>query len=259
MPGWGGGSGDGGVGGGHSGGDGSVGRSRLYLAVAVVVAAAVVIAAVAVVAILRSHEESPSPVVEDLTSSTTSTPRTSTASTSTQGPRPTAKSAAETTVAQQATAVCDAAAINRDLGYPGSGSRIIDCGGGWAVMASEMSGDPFWVTFQGGGWRSANNVSIYTMTCPEAAVALGAPAWMANKHLSCRTQEWATAAPSTRSPSRRTSTTAAGSSPWAPTTLATPLTTVTPSSTTTQVPTLIPTPSLAPSGAGAAATTTVGK
>lgn len=256
MPGWGGGigDGDGGVGGVDSGGDESVGRSRVYLAVAVVVAAAVVIATVAVVAILKSHEGSSSPVVEGLTSSTTST-----VITSTRAPRPTAETAAETTVAQQATAVCDAAVINRDLGYPGSGSRIIDCGGGWAVMASEISGDPFWVTFQGGGWRSANNVSIYTMTCPETAVALGAPAWMANKHLSCRTQERSTAAPSTRSSARRTSATAAGSSPRATATPATSLSTVTPSPTTTQAQTLLPTPSLTPSVAGPAVATTVGK
>ncbi|WP_010542264.1 hypothetical protein [Dietzia alimentaria] len=88
-----------------------------------------------------------------------------------------------TTAQRRATASCDARSINADLGYPASGSRIIDCGGGWAVMASEQSGDPYWVAFRDGRWRAVRDVSMYQLTCPDEAIAKGAPGWMARKHL----------------------------------------------------------------------------
>lgn len=97
--------------------------------------------------------------------------------------RSTTTSTATATTARRATAACDARAINADLGYPRSGSRIIDCGGGWAVMASEHSGDPYWVSFRDGRWRTVRDVSMYLMTCPDEAIAKGAPAWLADKHL----------------------------------------------------------------------------
>ena len=88
-----------------------------------------------------------------------------------------------TTAMRRAAASCDARSINTDLGYPASGSRIIDCGGGWAVMASEQSGDPYWVAFRDGRWRAVRDVSMYQLTCPDEAIAKGAPGWMARKHL----------------------------------------------------------------------------
>ena len=88
-----------------------------------------------------------------------------------------------TPAARRATASCDARSINADLGYPDSGSRVIDCGGGWAVMASEHSGDPYWVAFRDGRWRTVRDVSMYLRTCPDEAIAKGAPGWMARKHL----------------------------------------------------------------------------
>ena len=79
---------------------------------------------------------------------------------------------------------CDSAVINADLLFPNSGARIIDCQAGWAVMASAVSGDRYWVAFSDGRWRRVADVSIRLGTCPAEAVAKGAPAWMAQKHLS---------------------------------------------------------------------------
>lgn len=78
---------------------------------------------------------------------------------------------------------CDSAVINADLLFPNSGARIIDCQAGWAVMASAVSGDPYWVAYSDGRWRRAPDVSIHLGTCPAEAIAKGAPAWMAQKHL----------------------------------------------------------------------------
>ena len=79
---------------------------------------------------------------------------------------------------------CDSAVINADRLFPNSGARIIDCQAGWAVMASAVSGDRYWVAFSDGRWRRVADVSIRLGTCPAEAVAKGAPAWMAQKHLS---------------------------------------------------------------------------
>ena len=82
---------------------------------------------------------------------------------------------------------CDAAVINADLLFPNSGARILDCRSGWAVMASAITGDPYWVEFSDGRWRRAGDVSIYQGTCVDEAVARGAPVWMARKYLGdCR-------------------------------------------------------------------------
>ena len=112
----------------------------------------------------------------------------------TTAPTPRTRATTTTPTTSRSGPVCDARVINSDQGYPGSGARIIDCGGGWAVMASEHSGDPYWVAYRNGRWRSVDDVSIYQMTCPEEAIAKGAPAWLARKHLDCRTVDPATSA-----------------------------------------------------------------
>lgn len=78
---------------------------------------------------------------------------------------------------------CDSAVINADLLFPNSGARVLDCQAGWAVMASAVSGDPYWVTFSEGRWRRVPGVSRDLGTCSDQAIARGAPAWMARKHL----------------------------------------------------------------------------
>lgn len=120
--------------------------------------------------------------------------QTSTKATTTRASRK-SRTATPTTTTARRTDQCDARTINTDLGYPGSGARIIDCGGGWAVMASEHSGDPYWVVYRNGRWQTRRDVSMYLMTCPDEAIAKGAPAWMANKHLDDCT---ASTAPTTR-------------------------------------------------------------
>ena len=133
-------------------------------------------------------------MIEEAADETAAPTTTRTATTTAPTPRTRATTTPTTT---RSGAVCDARAINRDLGYPSSGARIIDCSGGWAVMASEHSGDPYWVAYRNGRWRSVDDVSMYLFTCPEEAIARGAPAWMARKHLDCRTE-----APTPRSTSR---------------------------------------------------------
>ncbi|MFN3338368.1 MAG: hypothetical protein ACK40Z_01590 [Dietzia sp.] len=176
--------------GGPDGGRGA-GRSWVYPAIAVVVVVGVLVVVITTVALMRAHDDTPPEVVATPTSPSTTETSTRVSRTSTTVP--------DTTVVAGPAAVCDAGVINTDLGYPGSGARIIDCGGGWAVMASEISGDPFWVVFRNGRWRPADGVSIYTMTCPDEAIAMGAPAWMAREHLlTCRTSMTSAAAPTAR-------------------------------------------------------------
>ena len=126
------------------------------------------------------------PVAGEATSSTSRTvprPRSGSSTMDAATAAVTSTATARTT-ARAAGAVCDARRISADLGYPGSGSRILDCGDGWAVMASEHSGDPYWVSFRDGRWRNERSISMYLFTCPDEAIARGAPAWMADKHLS---------------------------------------------------------------------------
>ena len=137
---------------------------------------------------------------------------TTTRTATTTAPTPRTRATTTPTTARSG-AVCDARVINSDLGYPGSGARIIDCGGGWAVMASEHSGDPYWVAYRNGRWRSVDDVSIYQMTCPEEAIAKGAPAWLARKHLDCRTVDPATSARSSASRTSRVPTSSSGPMP----------------------------------------------
>ena len=139
-------------------------------------------------------------LIEEAADETAAPTMTRTATTTAPTPRTRATTTTPTT--SRSGPVCDARVINSDLGYPDSGARIIDCGSGWAVMASEHSGDPYWVAYRNGRWRSVDDVSIYQMTCPEEAIAKGAPAWLARKHLDCRTVDPAT---STRSSASRTS------------------------------------------------------
>lgn len=170
------------------------GRSRRVTA-AVVVLVALLAIGVAVAIGLRlgdiglGDRPATGPVAGDATSSTSRTaprPRSgsSTTGATTTAVTTTAVTSTARTAARTVGAVCDSRRINADLGYPGSGSRIVDCGGGWAVMASEHSGDPYWVSFRDGRWRNERSISMYLFTCPDEAIARGAPAWMADKHLS---------------------------------------------------------------------------
>ena len=166
---------------------------------AVVVLVALVLIGIAVVIGIRlggsylGEQTATGPVATSTKATTTRTP---------PAPR-TSSPTSEATTTRRATAVCDARAINADLGYPGSGSRIIDCGSGWAVMASEHSGDPYWVSFRGGRWQTERDISMYLFTCPDEAIARGVPTWMANRHLTCNSFSSSTSTP--RSSSRPTS------------------------------------------------------
>ena len=147
---------------------------------AVVVLVALVVIGIAVVIGIRLGgsylgEQAATGPVPTSTKTTTRTP---------PAPR-TSSTTATPTSTRSATAVCDASVINSDLGYPSSGSRIIDCGSGWAVMASDHSGDPYWVSFRGGRWQTERGISMYLFTCPDEAIAQGAPEWMADRHLTC--------------------------------------------------------------------------
>lgn len=163
--------------GGSSPGAGGSSRRPRGVVAAVVVLVALLVIGIAVVIGLRlggnylGEQTSTGPFQTSTKATTTRTSRKSRTSTPT------------TTTTARRTAQCDARTINTDLGYPDSGSRIIDCGGGWAVMASEHSGDPYWVVYRNGRWQTRRDVSMYLMTCPDEAIAKGAPAWMANKHL----------------------------------------------------------------------------
>ena len=134
----------------RSGGGGAGSGSPQGVIAAVVVLVALVVIGVAVVICVRLGDGR----LGDQTAAGTVSSTTET-STSRTPPRPRTTSATtDATTPRRATAVCDARRINADLGYPDSGSRIIDCGSGWAVMASEHSGDPYWVSFRDGRWRT---------------------------------------------------------------------------------------------------------
>ncbi|MET3861860.1 cytoskeletal protein RodZ [Dietzia sp. 2505] len=230
-------------------GDRGGGRSAAYPVLAVAVVVGVLLATVTTVALLRArHETSPEVTAP-------SGPGATTTATSTRSSRATTSApATDTSVVPAPAAVCDAGVINTDLGYPDSGARIIDCDAGWAVMASDISGDPFWVVFQNGRWRQADGVSIYTMTCPDEAIAMGAPVWMARRHLiTCRTSMTSAVVPTARA------TTTRGAAP--------PLTTIRttaapPPATTTRAQTSVPTSmtatSPAPTGAPSDTSTATG-
>lgn len=210
------------------------GRSPVYAALAVVVVVGVLVATVTTVALMRSRDETSPGVTAPAGPSTTATSTRASRATTTAPATPTA-------VVPAPAAVCDAGVINTDLGYPDSGARIIDCDAGWAVMAGDISGDPFWVVFRNGRWRQADGVSIYTMTCPDEAIAMGAPAWMARRHLvTCRTSMTSAVVPSPRAMTTR------GAAP--PTTIRT---TAAPTTTRAQtsVPTSTPATSQTPTGA----------
>jgi hypothetical protein len=229
-------------------------RSRVYLAVAVVLAAAILVTVGTTVALRQTADQTPS----DTPASATNSPPTTTP---TRTPGPTLGLVPDRFAGPEATAVCDAELIENDLGSPGSGSRIIDCDGGWAVMGSAISGDPYWVVSRNGRWRRAEGVSIYTMTCPDEAIAMGVPAWMAHKHLvTCRTSNWSLAPPTLqRGPSAPAPTPAPGvpSAPiQTPTPTQTPPQTTSPSSAGTRTPTPTSTRDPEATTAGAAATRT---
>ncbi|MBB0991785.1 hypothetical protein G6009_10070, partial [Dietzia sp. SLG510A3-30A2] len=153
--------------------------SRTLIAAAAALAAVLVVA-FGVVAIVRLGDQRSEPVATD---ATTSSPATSPSSPRMSRLMPRSSAPEVTGMLEVSGPECDAGVINSDLLYPNSGARIIDCGSGWAVMASAVSGDPYWVAYSDGRWRRVGDVSIYLGTCPDEAIALGAPAWMASKHL----------------------------------------------------------------------------
>ena len=153
--------------------------SRTLIAAAAALAAVLVVA-FGVVAIVRLGDQRSEPVATD---ATTSSPATSPSSPRMSRLMPRSSAPEVTGVLEVSGPECDAGVINSDLLFPNSGARIIDCGSGWAVMASPVSGDPYWVAYSDGRWRRVGRISIYLGTCPDEAIALGAPAWMAQKHL----------------------------------------------------------------------------
>lgn len=153
--------------------------SRTLIAAAAALAAVLVVA-FGVVAIVRLGDQRSEPVA---TYATTSSPATSPSSPRMSRLMPRSSAPEITGMLEVSGPECDAGVINADLLYPNSGARIIDCGSGWAVMASAVSGDPYWVAYSDGRWRRVGDVSIYLGTCPDEAIARGAPAWMAQKHL----------------------------------------------------------------------------
>lgn len=150
------------------------------LVVVLAALATVLVVAVGVTALVRPGGKGPDRVAGD---ATTSAPVTSPSSPRISRLVPPASAPAVTGVLEVSGPECDAGVINSDLLYPNSGAQIIDCGSGWAIMASAVSGDPYWVAYSGGRWRRVGDVSIYLGTCPADAIARGAPAWMVQKHL----------------------------------------------------------------------------
>jgi len=153
--------------------------SRTLIAAAAALAAVLVVA-FGVVAIVRPGDQRSEPVATD---ATTSSPATSPSSPRMSRLVPRSSAPEVTGMLEVSGPECDAGVINSDLLYPNSGARIIDCGSGWAVMASAVSGDPYWVAYSDGRWRRVGRISIYAGTCSDEAIARGAPAWMASKHL----------------------------------------------------------------------------
>lgn len=153
--------------------------SRTLIA-AVAALAAVLVVAFGVVALVRPGGDRSEPVATD---ATTSSPETSPSSPRMSRLAPRSSAPEVTGMLEVSGPACDAPVINSDLLYPNSGARIIDCGSGWAVMASAVSGDPYWVAYSDGRWRRVGRISIYAGTCSDEAIARGAPAWMASKHL----------------------------------------------------------------------------
>ncbi|MGI9587660.1 MAG: hypothetical protein ACR2MR_05575 [Dietzia maris] len=229
--------------------------SRTLIAAAAALAAVLVVA-FGVVAIVRLGDQRSEPVA---TYATTSSPATSPSSPRMSRLMPRSSAPEITGMLEVSGPECDAGVINADLLYPNSGARIIDCGSGWAVMASAVSGDPYWVAYSDGRWRRVGDVSIYLGTCPDEAIALGAPAWMASKHLgdcssrgrsappalgaatvaSTPTPRATTVSPATTSPTRTSTRTGSPSEESTSSPASTSRTTATTpaSSTPTQVPT----------------------
>ncbi|OAV77406.1 MULTISPECIES: hypothetical protein [unclassified Dietzia] len=229
--------------------------SRTLIAAAAALAAVLVVA-FGVVAIVRLGDQRSEPVA---TYATTSSPATSPSSPRMSRLMPRSSAPEITGMLEVSGPECDAGVINADLLYPNSGARIIDCGSGWAVMASAVSGDPYWVAYSDGRWRRVGDVSIYLGTCPDEAIALGAPAWMAQKHLgdcssrgrsappalgaatvaSTPTPRATTVSPATTSPTRTSTRTGSPSEESTSSPASTSRTTATTpaSSTPTQVPT----------------------
>lgn len=229
--------------------------SRTLIA-AVAALAAVLVVAFGVVALVRPGGDRSEPVATD---ATTSSPETSPSSPRMSRLVPRSSAPEVTGMLEVSGPECDAGVINSDLLYPNSGARIIDCGSGWAVMASAVSGDPYWVAYADGRWRRVGSVSIYLGTCPDEAIARGAPAWMAQKHLgdcssrgrsappapgaatvaSTPTPRATTSSPATTSPTRTSTRTGSPSeeSTSSPTSTSRTTATTPASSTPTQVPT----------------------
>lgn len=159
--------------------NGAIGTSRTLVAALAALAAVLVVAIGVVVALIRNDDGSTESVAGDVTTS----PQTSTSSPRVSRLVPQSSAAPVTGVLEVSGPACDSEVINSDLLFQNSGARIVDCGSGWAVMASAVSGDPYWVAYSAGRWRRVEEVSIYRGTCADDAIARGAPAWMAQKHL----------------------------------------------------------------------------
>ena len=155
-------------------------ESRSLVAAFAALAVVLMIAIGLVVAFVRNGDDRTAPVSASATMSAYET--------STESPRmsklvPPSSAPEISGLLEVSGPACDAQVITSDLSYPDSGARIIDCRSGWAVMASGLSGDPYWVAYSDGRWRRVTDVSVYLGSCPDAAIARGAPAWMAEKHL----------------------------------------------------------------------------
>lgn len=216
--------------------------------------AAVLVVGVGVVALVRPGGDRSEPVATD---ATTSSPETSPSSPRMSRLAPRSSAPEVNGMLEVSGPACDAPVINSDLLYPNSAARIIDCESGWAVMASPVSGDPYWVAYSDGRWRRVGDVSIYVGTCSDEAIARGAPEWMARKHLGtctsrdrrgpvapgvptvASTPRATTSSPATTSPTRTSTRTGSPSeeSTSSPTSTSRTTATTPASSTPTQVPT----------------------
>lgn len=156
--------------------------SRPLVAALAALAAVLVLLVAVVVAIVRGGGDRPTPVADEAGTTTAAPP------TSPESPRlsmlvPPSSEAAVTGLLEVSGPACDAPVINSDLGFPNSRARILDCGTGWAVLASGVSGAPYWVAYSDGRWRRTPDVSASRGTCQEEAIARGVPEWMARRHL----------------------------------------------------------------------------
>lgn len=208
--------------------------------VAILAALAAVLVVIGVIVTLVHPGGGPGERV--VTGASTSAPEPSTASPRMSRIAPPAAEPLVTGMLEVSGPACDAPVINADLHHPRSRARIIDCQAGWAVMASGVTGNPYWVAYSHGRWRRVGGVPMSPGTCPEVAIDRGAPVWMAQKHLGdCGSGEWRAPTTSTATAPSRTSSESPSIVSTTPRTLA-PMRATTPSAPTSPaVPTFVPT------------------